>query len=155
MKKTIATAVTTAIVTAAISIACFAGCANKSGKQTATAYLDQDGTMVEATVDLSKGYSCDIAKGAVYLYDQENKEGIEPVAMGITLEEDVYNDYVKEAKNDTDAKGIKDGIMYKSDSDMIYITKVSDSAYFGVFAHDATPKQMEKLINRFEVNPGF
>ena len=155
MKKTIATAVTTAIVTAAISIACFAGCANKSGKQTASAYLDQGGNMIEATVDLSKGYSCDIAKGAVYLYDQENNEGIEPVAMGITLEEDVYNDYIKASKNDAGAKEIKNGIMYQADNDMVYITKVSDSAYFAVFAHEATPKQMEKLIDRFEIAPGI
>ena len=48
MKKTIATAVTTAIVTAAISIACFAGCANKSGKQTASAFLDQENLFSES-----------------------------------------------------------------------------------------------------------
>ena len=98
MKRTIAIAATTAIVTAAISIACFAGCAKKSGKQTASAFLDQEGTPVEATVDLSKGYSCDIARGAVYLYDQENKEeGIVKARPGIECQTEHQNNDVFKA----------------------------------------------------------
>lgn len=155
MKRTIAIAATTAIVTAAISIACFAGCAKKSGKQTASAFLDQEGTPVEATVDLSKGYSCDIARGAVYLYDKENKEGVDAVAIGIILDEEVYNDYLKASKNDEEAKEINGGVMYQADGEMIFITKVSDNAYFGIFAQDTTASKMEKIVERFEVAPGY
>ena len=156
MKRTIATVVTTAIVTAAISIACFAGCSKKSNKQTATAYLNQEGPTIEATVDLSKGYSCDFARGAIYLYDQENNEGVEAVALGITLSEEVYNDYLNESKMaDANAKDFNGGVMYKADDQMVFITKVGEDAFFGVFADDATPSQMENLVNRFSVAPEF
>ena len=153
MKRTIAIAATTAIVTAAISIACFAGCAKKSGKQTASAFLDQEGTPVEATVDLSKGYSCDIARGAVYLYDKENKEGVDAVAIGISLGQDTYNDYLAAAKANANSKEVNGGIMYQADGQMIFIQTVGTSAYFGVFADNVTPAQMEKLVARFTVVP--
>ena len=151
MKKTIVTAVITAIVTAAIAAACFAGCAKKSVKQTATAYLDQEENTVTATVDLSDGYSCEFARGAVYLYDQENKS----IATGLTLGQDVYEDYLAAAKADANSKEIKGGIMYQADGEMNYICKVGDSAFFVVFAKNATPAQMEKLVERFEVTPEF
>ena len=155
MKRTIATAVITAIVTAAIAATCFAGCAKKSVKQTASAYLSQEGNTVTATVDLTDGYSCDFARGAVYLYDQENKEGVDAVAIGITLGQEVYEDYLAEAKADANSKEIAGGIMYQADGQMNWIRTAGDSAYFGVFAENATPAQMEKLVERFEVAPEF
>ena len=155
MKKTIATIAITAVVTAAIAVACFAGCAKKSVKQTATAYLDQEGNTITATVDLTDGYSCDFARGAIYLYDQENKEGVAEVARGITLEQDTYNDYLAAAKANADSKEIAGGIMFQRDGEMIFVKTVGGSAYFGVFADNATPAQMEKLVERFEVGPEF
>ena len=137
MKRTIATAVITAVVTAAIAIACFAGCAKKSVKQTASAYLDQEENTVEATVDLTDGYSCDFARGAIYLYDQENKEGVDAVAIGISLGQDTYNDYLAAAKANSNSKEINGGIMYQADGQMIFIQTVGTSAYFGVFADNA------------------
>ena len=155
MKRTIVTAVITAIVTAAITAACFAGCAKKSTKQTASVYLDQEGNTVTATVDLSDGYSCDFSRGAVYLYDQENKEGVDSVAIGITLGQDTYEDYLAAAKADANSKEINGGIMYQADGEMNFIKPVGDSAYFGIFSQNATPSQMEKLVERFEVAPEF
>lgn len=155
MKRTIATAVITAVVTAAIAIACFAGCAKKSVKQTASAYLDQEETTVEATVDLTDGYSCDFARGAIYLYDQENKEGVDAVAIGISLVQDTYNDYLAAAKANANSKEINGGIMYQADGQMIFIQTVGTSAYFGVFADNVTPAQMEKLVARFTVVPAI
>ena len=155
MKKTIATIAITAITTVVIAAACFAGCAKKSVKQTASAYLDQEDNTITATVDLTDGYSCDFARGAVYLYDKENKEGVDAVAIGITLDEEVYNDYLKASKNDEKAKEINGGVMYQADGEMIFITKVSDNAYFGIFAQDTTASKMEKIVERFEVAPGY
>jgi len=151
MKKTIVTAVITAIVTAAIAAACFAGCAKKSVKQTATAYLDQEENTVTATVDLSDGYSCEFARGAVYLYDQENKS----IATGLTLGQDVYEDYLAAAKADANSKELDGGVMFQRDGEMIFVKTVGESAYFGVFADNATPAQMEKLVARFTVEPEF
>ena len=150
MKKTIATAVITAVTTAAIAVGCFAGCARKDSKQTASAYLDQEGKSIEATVDISDGYSCDFARGAVYLYDQENKEGVEAVAMGISL-----GDYLKTAEADANKKELNGGLMFQADNTMIYITKVSTDSYFGIFADNVTSAQMEKYVSRFTVAPEF
>lgn len=150
MKKTIATIAITAVVTAAIAAACFAGCARKSVKQTATAYLDQDGNTITATVDLAGGYSCDIARGAIYLDDKDDT-----VAMGLTLDKEVFDDYAAAAKECADSKELNGGVMYEGDGQMIFIKAVGNSAYFGVFAENTTPAQMEKLVERFDVAPEF
>jgi hypothetical protein len=149
MKKTILTAITTAIVTA-IAIACFAGCSKQSVKQTATAYLDQEGNTVTATVDLSDGYSCEFTRGAIYLCDRNDADA---VAIAMTLEKDTYDDYAAAAGSASDRKDINGGVMYSADGQYIYICKVGDSAYFGIFADKATSAQMEKYIARFDVVP--
>ena len=151
MKKTIATIAITAVVTAAIAAACFAGCARKSVKQTASAYLDQDENTITATVDLTDGYSCDFARGAVYLNDDKDNA----VATGITLGQDTYEDYLAAAKADANSKELDGGVMFQRDGEMIFVKTVGDSAYFGIFAENATPAQMEKLVERFEVAPEF
>ena len=151
MKKTIATIAITAITTVVIAAACFAGCAKKSVKQTASAYLDQEDNTITATVDLTDGYSCDFARGAVYLQDEKGNE----VAMGLTLGQDLYEEYAAAAKEDANSKEIDGGVMYQRDGEMIFVKPVGDSAYFGVFAQNATPAQMEKLIERFAVAPEF
>lgn len=155
MKKTIAIALTAIIVTTGIAIACFAGCAKKKEPvvHTTKAYLNQSGTVVEATVDLTDGYSCEFARGAVYLYDQENKEGVPAAAMVVTLEEETYNDYVKASKKADDSKEFKGGIVYSEDGQTVYISKAGDSAYFAIFAEKATADQMENFINRINVVP--
>lgn len=153
MKRTIVTAITTAIVTAAIAIACFAGCAKKSVKQTATAYLDQEGNTVTATVDLSDGYSCEFARGAIYLYDRENKDGVEAVVIAMTLDEEVFNGDLAAAESAADRKDVNGGVMYSADGEMIWLCKVGDSAYFKICAENATATQMEKYIARFSVVP--
>ena len=155
MKRTIASTLAALALTVGLAFACIAGCAKKNDqtRQTATAYLNQAGNAITATVDLSNGYSCDFARGAIYLYDQENKEGVPSVAMGIAINEDVYNDHIKASKEAKDSTEIKDGVMYSADGRMIYIRKVGDAGFFGVFAEHASPAQMENLISRFEVAP--
>lgn len=153
MKRTIATVITTVIVTAAIALALFAGCAKKNGtvKQTASAYLDQDGNTITVTVDLTDGYSCDFSRGAVYLIDDKGYEGV----YAITLDEIVYEEDLAIAKADPDSKEINGGIMYSEDGQMRYICTVGDSAYFGIFAEKITPAQMEKIIARFTAVPEY
>ena len=152
MKKTIAIALTAIIVTTGIAIACFAGCAKKSEpvRQTASAYLNQEGTVVEATVDLTDGYSCDFARGAVYLHDGNNNT--DP-AIGIVLEQENYEDHVVASQAAADRKDINGGFMYSADGQIFFITKVTDDVYFGIFAEGITTTQMESIIARFTVVP--
>ena len=139
-----------AVIVAAFAIGCLAGCAKKSVKQTASAYLDQDGNTVDVTVELTGGYSCDFARGAIYLYDKENKEGVDSVAIAMTLEKDTYDDYMAAANNSKDIAG---GIMYQGDGEMVFLRTVGSDAYFAIFARGATAAQMESYIARFEVVP--
>ena len=41
--------------------------------------------------------------------------------------------------------------MYEADGQMIYICKVGDNGYFGIFARNADAKKMESIVNRFAV----
>ena len=69
--------------------------------QTASAILDQGGAEVQVIVDITNGWSVEFARGAVYLYT----EGVDPfdttteaVAMGLTLDEEVFKEYMEEAQ---------------------------------------------------------
>ena len=154
MKKTIATATATAIVTAVITIACFAGCAKKeTTKSTATAYLHQDETVSVATVDLSDGYSVEFTRGAIYLYDKEVEENTEAVAIGIVLEQEAYDNYLKAAQASANKKEISGGIIYESDSGLMFVRTANDSVNFCLFAENATQALLEKYAARFELAP--
>ena len=148
MKKTIATALTAIIATATIATACFAGCAKKSEqvKQYATAYLNAENSVVTTKVDLNDGCSCEFSTGAVYLYDKDAKN----VAIAISLEQDTYEDYASHAQAAPDCKAFKDGVMYLEDNTMVYVCKVDDSAFFGIFAEGADASQMESIVTRFD-----
>ena len=119
MKKNIALILTTAMIFGTTPV--FAEEAFP-GKQTATAILDQEGHSVKVVVDLSGGWSADFARGAVYLYDGPNDVNTDAVAIGITQEEETYNDYLKYAKKQ---KGYRteDGIVSFIDEngDAIYL----------------------------------
>ena len=152
MKRTIAIALTAVIATAGIA-ACVAGCAKKSApvRQTATAYLHEGENTIIAKVDLTDGYSCEFASGAVYLYDSSDSD----VAIGITLGQDVYEDYAAEAQEAADHKDIKDGVVYSVDDRQVYICKVGDNGYFGIFTENNDPALMEDVIDRIDVAPEF
>ena len=62
--------------------------------QNASAYLEQDGHEVRLTVDLSDGWSVEFAHAAAYLYDGPNDGVKEAIAMGLTLEKQVYDEYL-------------------------------------------------------------
>ena len=148
MKKTIATALTAIIALTILGIACFAGCAKKSEpvRQYASATLRTENSEIITTVDLSDGYSCEFTSGAVYLYDKDANNA----AIAITLDQDVYEDYVSHSQAASDCKEFKGGLMYKEDNAMVYICKVDDSAFFGIFAEGADASQMESIVTRFD-----
>lgn len=153
MKKTIVTAITAIAVTAAISIACFAGCAKKSEpvRQFASARLYQDENVITTKVELTDGYSCDFSEGAVYLDDKDGKS----VALGLTLDQELYEEYAAHSQEASDRKELNGGVMYKADNTMIYIITVGDNGYFGIFADGADAAQMEAIVARFDLKAGY
>jgi hypothetical protein len=153
MKKTIATALTAIIATATIVIACFAGCAkkNETVRQYASANLRTENAIIETTVDLTDGYSCEFTSGAVYLYDKDANN----TAIAISLEQDTYEDYASHSQAASDCKALNGGVMFTEDNQMIYICKVGESGFFGIFAEGANASQMESIVTRFTVEPGI
>ena len=151
MKKSVAIATTTVISAAVIGLAIFAGCnvKNNNHKQTVSGYLDQAGNTIDATVDVSDGYSADFARGAIYLYEKNDKN----VAIGMTLDKEVYDEYFAQAQADKDHKEVNGGVIFKADGQMGYICPVGESAYFAVFSEEVTAAQMESIAQRFTVTP--
>ena len=113
MKKLIALGIA-AVMAAGITSTVFAG--SFEGKQTARACLDQDGKEVLVIVDLSDGYSVEFVPGAVYLYDGPNDDGVEAVAIGLTIDEEVYNDYLRGAEDQPNYR-TEDGITFYTEED--------------------------------------
>ena len=147
MKKTIAIAVTTVISASVLGLTCFAGCAaKKTDKQTVSAYLDQEGNTIEATVDLSDGYSCEFSRGAIYIYDDIKKDNAK--AIGMTMSKDVYEEYLADAEADSNHKDVKDGVIFTIGDQIGYICTVGDDAYFAIFSNTINAYQMEQIADR-------
>ena len=74
--------------------------AGKTGMQIASAWLinGDDETRTYVTIDLSGGWSVEFAPGAFYLYENMQSKEDESSAMGITLSEEVYDEYADEAE---------------------------------------------------------
>ena len=121
-----------------------------SGKQTASAHLDQsEDAVVDVTVDLSGGWSVEFARGAVYLYDSEITEGKEAVAMLITLDQEVYEDHMATAEADQDSKEADGGVYYAySENEGGYLASLDDSAYILITADQG---DIESIVARFAV----
>ena len=132
MKKYIAAALTAGLVFGTVSTV-FAGGAFE-GKQTASAYLDQntDTNEVKVYVDLSDGWSAQFAEGAVYLYDGPADENKDATAIGLTLEREVYDEYIAGAEEKEGYRS-EDGITAFLDEDgtQYYAFNVDEGyAYF-------------------------
>ena len=138
------------IILALALAGCGAGGADKTdgGKQTASAYLDQDGSCVEVTVDLTGGWSVEFARGAAYLYDSEITEDKESTAMLITLDKDVYEEDMDEAMGDDSHKEADGGVYYTgSGNEGSYLTSLNDSAYVLITTQDKA--NIEDIVARF------
>ena len=127
--------------------ACSSGNVN-SGKQTASAYLDQESdAAIEVTVDLSGGWSVEFVRGAVYLYDSEITETNEGIAMLVTLDKEVYEEDLEEAMADESHKEADGGIYYTYyEDEMGFLTSLNDSAYVLITANKA---DIEAIVARF------
>ena len=135
----------------ALSIsACGAGSAS-GGKQTASAYLDQsEAAVIEATVDLSGGWSVEFARGAIYLYDGEITEGKECIAMLVTLDQEVYGEHLAEAQADKDHKEADGGIYFTYyENEAGYVASLDDTAFFLITTTDK--KNVESIVSRFSL----
>ena len=130
--------------------ACSSGNVN-SGKQTASAYLDQESdAAIEVTVDLSGGWSVEFVRGAVYLYDSEITETNEGIAMLVTLDKEVYEEDLKEAMADESHKEADGGVYYTYyEDEMGYLTSLNDSAYVLITANKA---DIEAIVARFTLS---
>ena len=147
MKKTICVLLAAVMVFALA--ACGSGNAN-SGKQTASAYLDQDGNCVTVTVDLSGGWSVEFVRGAVYLYDGEITEGKEGVAMLITLDKDVYEEDLAKAMANGSHKEADGGVYYTDEAGRgAYLVSLNDSTYILITANK---KDIEAVVARFALS---
>ena len=72
------------------------------GKQTASGRLDQGENEVLVTVDLSDGWSAYFAPGAVYLYDGPTEKDKEAIAVGLTIDQEVYDGQLALAEEQKD-----------------------------------------------------
>ena len=112
--------------------ACAAGVAEgaNGGRQIASAYLDQGGNAICVTLDLSGGWSVEFAPGAFYLYDGDYSEDSEAIAMGITLDQEVFEEYLAEAASGADSREIDGATCYaRSDGTVVYLARVGDDAF--------------------------
>jgi hypothetical protein len=148
MKRTICTLL--AVVLLLSLAACSSGNAN-SGKQTASAYLDQESdAAIEVTVDLSGGWSVEFVRGAVYLYDSEITETNDGVAMLVTLDKEVYEEDLEAAMADESHKEADGGVYYTYyEDEMGYLTSLNDSAYVLITANKA---DIEAIVARFTLS---
>ena len=141
-----------AVMTLGISTSAFAA-APFEGKQTASALLDQDWNSVEVTIDLSDGWSAEFVRGAVYLYNGPADAGNEPAAMGLTLNEDVYRDYVA-ATDSPDYKEENGIVSYKEEDgtqDYFFEVEVDrfEPAHFMITVDKGVDG--DAVFNRFDV----
>lgn len=126
MKKRLAIIVTLALLLCCVLV----GAVAEGGRQTASTVLDRDGESVIVTVDLTGGWSVEFASAALYLYDGEITEGREADAIGLTLEKEVYDEYIAEAENSESRREIENGVCYTSEGTTYYVVAVGSSAYF-------------------------
>ena len=130
--------------------ACSSGNVN-SGKQTASAYLDQESdAAIEVTVDLSGGWSVEFVRGAVNLYDSEITETNDGVAMLVTLDKEVDEEDLEAAMADESRKEADGGVYYTYyEDEMGYLTSLNDSAYVLITADKA---DIEAVVARFTLS---
>ena len=113
------------------------GCSSAGGepvKQAAGAPLDQDGNRMYVTVDLSGGWSVEFASGAFYLSHGDYKEDMPSAAIGITLDQEVYDEYCAEAVRSDSYRELSGGVTYtQEDGTNAYLMPVGDDAYLALF----------------------
>lgn len=124
----------------------------KELSQSAEAYIeDTSGTRTSAKVDLTGGWSVEFTSGAIYLYDSKTTTDQDSTAMCITLDEEVYNDHLKEAKQSSEYKELDNGyIYYEIPGEYDYLYK-NGNAYFMITVYDKS--NTTEVKDRISLNP--
>ena len=133
MKKSIALFLVAGILFALYLCAGGAGLAEEGieGRQVATAWLDQADNEISVMVELSGGWSVEFAHGALYLYHGDYSEDDEAMAIGMTLDQEVFEEYCAEAVSSESYREIEGAQCYtQEDGTSAYLTRVGDDAYF-------------------------
>jgi D-alanyl-D-alanine carboxypeptidase len=122
------------------------------GKQSASGYLDQDGNEVLVTVDLSDGWSVEFAHGAVYLYDGPNDVGKEAAAVGLTIDEEVYNEQLAIAETQDDYRA-DDGITAYTEpaGSKNYFFAPGENSYFMIAVSENAEEDADAIMSRISV----
>ena len=118
------------ILALCVVLALMTGAALGEGRQLASAVLDIDTQPVIATVDLTGGWSVEFVAGAFFLYEGEFSEDTPAKAIGLTLEQDVYEEYLASAKASDTLRELDNGVAYDYDEGTYYVIPVGSSAYF-------------------------
>ena len=125
----------------------------------AAAVLDEDTNPVFVKVDLNGGWDVRFASGALYLYDaalpqdEAEAEAMEAVAIGVTLEEDVFNEYKAEAEKSGSMRELENGFAYTAgDGTEDYFITVGDGAYFMIDTEPGTDG--EEIFGRLYLEQG-
>lgn len=114
-------------------MACGGGSAGSAApvKQNAEAYLDQsEAVPVVVNVDLTGGWSVEFARGAAYIYDKEITPDNPGIGMLITLDKQVYDEYMAEAELSVGRKEADGGVYYDRDDGGVFIGAVDEYAYY-------------------------
>ena len=139
MKKILAAGITATMILGTSAIAHAEPEIMFEGKQTASGRLDQGENEVLVTVDLSDGWSAYFAPGAVYLYDGPTEKDKEAIAVGLTIDQEVYDGQLALAEEQKDFR-TEDGITaytepagsrnyyFKPDEDSCFMIAVSENA---------------------------
>lgn len=137
--------ISTLILSLAVSSAAFAREVPKD-IQTASAVLDADGIDLTVYVDLSDGYSADFATGAVYLYKGSAiGDDAEPVAMGICLERQVYDEYVSAAEDKEPLTDRSDVVSYTSEGENLYLYNENGAYFLVIMDDDVTENPQDRF----------
>ena len=156
MKRAMIALVSAALATTGLSTVGFGAETEKDWyptyEQTASAWLDQDGTEVRVTVYLSDGWSVYFARGAAYLYDGPADDNADAAAIGITLDEEVFNEYVADARSHDSYREFARSFTYtEDDGSNLYFFTVGPDAYFMI---DVSPEaDGDAVSSRFSVEP--
>ena len=104
--------------------------ASDNVKHIASAYLRQDSdNAAEVVVELTGGWSVEFARGAAYIAKGDNLD--ETAAMLLVLQQEVYEDNLKEAMEDPDHKEADGGIYYTYyDGRPAFLASVNDDVQY-------------------------
>ena len=125
----------------------------ETGRQAAAAHLDQNGKSIDVTIDLHDGWSVEFAAGAFYLQDGDYSEDGESVAMGVTLEKKVFEEYLAEAAAAKDFRE-KDGVVLYtgSNGEGVCLLRVGEDAY--LMLETKAGADSEAILSRIKAERG-